>query len=604
MNFHFVVYCIVYEHAMKKNWNISLPKILAMPLTFMVFFISFSQITAQDCPALINPLNGSDLVPLNSTIRWEPVIGVPGYILSLGTTEGGTDILNEQNLGASNSYTPSTGLPENTEIFVTITLFFFNRPNIVCNSQSFTTAILSEAPECTTFNIPQENALNVNTATNITWNASVSATGYFLTIGTSMNGGQIVDNLDVGNTLSYNPTVDLAEETTYYISVIPYNRIGFSVGCNSTTFSTAPKADLPFCTAMITPADGETNVPLSPVLEWNEVPNAIGYRVTIGTSPFESNILADAIFFKTSTTVIDFEPNRTFFITIIPFNDAGDAIGCSQETFSTLLGCGPYFDTLTGELQVLNPEITFPDTVTVCLDNESSIISATDQADGYRWFKVDSAGNQTLLSISSDVSISEIGDYVYELYSVFEDSGRLFECSSSKSFTIEASQAPIIKNILVTNIANTSNYEVLTTESGSFEYALDNENGPYQDSNRFNGITLENHTVYVRDKGGCGIVNQTIEQDLTVEGFPNFFTPNGDGVNDYWQFIPPAATGENNVFNIWIFDKFGALLAQIAPNSVGWNGDFNGRALPESNYWFRAISNNNKVIKGHFGLKR
>ena len=570
----------------------------------MVYFISISQISAQDCPTLINPLNGSELVPLNSAIRWEPVTGVPGYILSLGTTEGGTDILNEQNLGASNSYTPSTGLPENTEIFVTITLFFFNQPNIVCDSQSFTTAILGEAPDCTTFNIPQENALDVNTATNITWNASISATGYFLTIGTSINGGEIVNNFDVGNTLSYNPTAELPEETTFYISVIPYNRIGLSIGCNTSTFTTAPKADLPFCTTMITPFDGETNVPLSPVLEWNEVPNATGYRVTVGTSPFESNILEDAIFFKTSTIVIDFEPNRTFFITIIPFNDAGEAIGCAQETFSTLLGCGPYFDPLTGELKVLNPKITFPDTVTICLNGESNIISATDQADGYRWFKVDGAGNETLLSSSSDVIFSEEGNYHYEAYSVFEDSGSSYECSSSKFFAVEASQAPVIENIWVTNLANTSDYEVITTESGSFEYALDSENGPYQDSNRFNGMTLENHTIYVRDKGGCGIVSQLIEQDLTVEGFPNFFTPNGDGINDYWQFIPAVATGENYVLNIWIFDKFGALLAQIAPNSVGWNGNLNGRALPESNYWFKAISNDNRVINGHFSLKR
>lgn len=589
---------------MKKNWDICLPKVLAMPLTFIAFFIVISQVVAQDCPELLNPLNGSDLAPLNSTIRWEPVTGVPGYILSLGTTEGGVDILNEQNVGGLNSYTPSTGLPENTEIFVTITLFFFNQPNIVCDSQNFTTAILSEAPECTTFNIPKENALEVNTATNITWNAASDATGYYLTIGTSTNGGEIIDNVDVGNTLIYNSTTDLPQETIIYITIIPYNRIGLSVGCSASIFTTATTADLPFCTTMITPIDGETNIPLSPVLEWNEVPNATGYRVTIGTSPFESNILEDALFFKTSTIVIDFEPNRTFFITIIPFNDAGDAIGCSQETFSTLLGCGPYFDPLTGELQVLNPKITFPDTVTICIDNESNIVSATDQADGYRWFKVNGTGNETLLSSSAEVSISEVGDYVYEVYSVFEDSGISFECSSSKSFRVEASQLPVIKNILVTNLANTSNYEVLTTESGIFEYALDNENGPYQDSNRFNGITLENHTIYVRDKGGCGIAYQLIEQDLTVEGFPNFFTPNGDGVNDYWQFIPHIATGENNVLKIWIFDKFGALLAQILPNSKGWNGNFNGSALPESNYWFKAISNNNKVIKGHFSLKR
>ena len=85
---------------------------------------------------------------------------------------------------------------------------------------------------------------------------------------------------------------------------------------------------------------------------------------------------------------------------------------------------------------------------------------------------------------------------------------------------------------------------------------------------------------------------------------PSFFTPNGDGINDFWQFIPPVETGENNVSVIFIFDKFGSLLAQIAPNTDGWNGSFNGKSLPESDYWFKAFSTNNKIIKGHFSLKR
>ena len=55
--------------------------------------------------------------------------------------------------------------------------------------------------------------------------------------------------------------------------------------------------------------------------------------------------------------------------------------------------------------------------------------------------------------------------------------------------------------------------------------------------NVFGGLASGSYTVYVRDKNGCGIVEESIVQDLTLEGFPNFFSPNGDGINDEF-FIP------------------------------------------------------------------
>jgi len=50
---------------------------------------------------------------------------------------------------------------------------------------------------------------------------------------------------------------------------------------------------------------------------------------------------------------------------------------------------------LTGELFILNPEFTFRKTVSICLDDDSSIISATDKVDGNRWFKIYENGNET-----------------------------------------------------------------------------------------------------------------------------------------------------------------------------------------------------------------
>ena len=589
---------------MKMKKGSSICKVLALPIFIMLMLCFNFNVLGQECPALTGPLNGANQVATTSSINWENIEGVPGYIISLGTTPGGTDILDQFNVGASNRYTPHTGLPENTEIFVTITLFFFNQPNIVCESQSFTTAPLTEVPNCTSLSNPINNALDVNTATNISWTYAPGATGYLFTMGTTPDGNELVATTDLGNTLSYNPISDLPPETNIYVTIEPYNRIGSALECTTFVFTTAPEAVLPVCTNLITPFNGETNVPLSPILEWNEVPNATGYRVSIGTTPFETDILNNAAFYRTSTMVIDFEPNRTFFIKIVPFNDAGEAIGCSQETFSTLLGCGPYYDPLTGELVVLNPDITFPDTVGICQNGSGNVISATDEADGYRWYSLDVDGNESLISTEASLSIDQAGKYIYEIYDIVEGSGGTIECSSSKVFRVEESSIATIENVRVTEVLDGLNFEVIVEGNGNYEFALDDSEGPYQTSNILDAIAPGTHTVYVRDINGCGVAEKTIQQDLTVEGFPKFFTPNGDGTNDFWQYRTKTDPEDVRLMSIYIFNRYGNLLAQIDPESIGWDGRLNGKALPESNYWFKAQFENNKEVRGYFTLKR
>ncbi len=569
---------------------------------FLLFTSSF--LFSQECPNLIAPLNGSVEIPIDATIEWESISGVPGYLISLGTTPNGTDIISNQTVGNGSSYKPLVGLPENTRIYVSITLFFFNQPNIPCESQSFTTSSLTNVPDCTFIRRPLDQSTDINASTNITWDYASGATGYSVTLGTTATGGEIVNNENVGNVLQFKPTSDLPLETTFYLSVVPYNRIGDALGCSTIIFTTSAAATLPTCTIMTYPQNETTNVPLSPTLEWAAVAEAEGYKVTIGTTPFNANILNNVTLRNNFTNVLEFEPNRTFFIRIVPFNDAGDALGCIQESFSTLLGCGPYIDPDTGELVNLKPIPTIPDVVNLCSDTPSNTITAPDNADGYRWYRISPGSNETLISTAQEVIVEDGGNYRYELYDIIEDSGNSVECSNSKVFQVVISGTPIISSIEENKRSNGYDYNIITASPGSYEYAYDDINGPYQTTNSFTSIPPGTHTFYVRDVNGCGIAEKTIEQDLTVNGFPKFFTPNGDGTNDYWQFIPPTENLEDVLEVIFIFDRFGNLLKQLRPNERGWDGTSNGIQVSATDYWYRATFLNRQQISGHFSLIR
>ena len=132
---------------------------------------------------------------------------------------------------------------------------------------------------------------------------------------------------------------------------------------------------------------------------------------------------------------------------------------------------------------------------------------------------------------------------------------------------------------------------------GDYEYSLESQFGPYQDEPFFDGVLPGIHTVYVRDKNGCGVTSI----EVSVIGYPKFFTPNGDGYNDTWQvqgvsFQPGS--------DIYIFNKFGKLLAELDASGEGWNGIYNGKQLPSADYWYRVQLEDGRIHTGHFSLIR
>ena len=207
----------------------------------------------------------------------------------------------------------------------------------------------------------------------------------------------------------------------------------------------------------------------------------------------------------------------------------------------------------------------------------------------YVWTK---DGTVLTAETASTLDVNAEGIYTVE---VKNTSG----CSRIRAIKVTASDVAHIENIVVVDLATINTVTVNVKGLGKYEYSLNEQYGPWQDSNFFDNVPAGIHDVYINDKNGCGTISKTI----SVIGVPKYFTPNNDGYNDYW-----TVKGVNANFNanstIYIFDRYGKLLKQIVPSNQGWDGTFNGTPLPSDDYWYTVKLEDGREAKGHFSLKR
>ncbi|MBW8242764.1 T9SS type B sorting domain-containing protein [Muricauda oceani] len=168
--------------------------------------------------------------------------------------------------------------------------------------------------------------------------------------------------------------------------------------------------------------------------------------------------------------------------------------------------------------------------------------------------------------------------------------------------TPELEDVRVIDDFVNSDQTDPYNVEIVPVGDGNYEYAING--GEFQDDPVFEDVPPGINTVIINDKNGCG-TTQPIE--FLVVGYPKFFTPNSDGAHDNWM-VYGVEELENPV--VYIFDRYGKLLKQMNVN-VGWDGTFNGRDMPSSDYWFRLEYGRDedgvivaKSVRRHFSLVR
>lgn len=157
----------------------------------------------------------------------------------------------------------------------------------------------------------------------------------------------------------------------------------------------------------------------------------------------------------------------------------------------------------------------------------------------------------------------------------------------------------------VTNTFTENNVLTVLVSGGTGPYLFSIDNQPFQVSNVFTELAPGVHNVTVTDVNQCTNVTKRV----MVLGFPNYFTPNGDGTNDFWNIYYFDAKPNAKIY---IYDRYGKMLAQLSPQSPGWDGTYNGKSMPSTDYWFEVEFKdyNEKgelewqTFKSHFSMLR
>jgi gliding motility-associated-like protein len=236
-------------------------------------------------------------------------------------------------------------------------------------------------------------------------------------------------------------------------------------------------------------------------------------------------------------------------------------------TFNTLL--------CDWEITGTQPGSIIEENLVLCPNSELELLPQTEiNNPSYLW----SNGETT-----SFINVTTSGTYSVEI------SGGICDFETWIYYVI-LKETPIIDTI----ISEGNEIIITTLNSGDFIYSIDGVN--FQQSPIFYNVEGGLYTIYVKDINCDDVVTM---QHLHFY-IPSFFTPNNDGYHDTFNLKGIEYFSSSQVS---IFNRYGKLLKFSKNSRFSWDGTFNNKELPTSDYWYVIIIDGQE-FKGHFTLKR
>lgn len=154
---------------------------------------------------------------------------------------------------------------------------------------------------------------------------------------------------------------------------------------------------------------------------------------------------------------------------------------------------------------------------------------------------------------------------------------------------------------------NSVSFTNLSSGATVYQWDFGDESSDYSANPSHSYTELKDYTITLVAKDS--ICSDTATAQVAGEFIPNVFTPDGDGINDFFYFssLEPVTEAEMTIFNRWgelVFRK----MAKGKSDELRWDGAREGKPLPEGVYYFVinyfTAAGEKKTQSGHLTLIR
>ncbi|MCG8762209.1 T9SS type B sorting domain-containing protein [Tenacibaculum finnmarkense] len=126
----------------------------------------------------------------------------------------------------------------------------------------------------------------------------------------------------------------------------------------------------------------------------------------------------------------------------------------------------------------------------------------------------------------------------------------------------------------------------------------------YGQDNEFTILQTKEYEIKVTDARDCEVMLLVTGRYVSISVL-NLFTPDGDGINDFWY--PLEVENYHNI-KVYIYDRYARKIQNYQGLTQGWDGTYQGKPLPAGDYWYtiyyNELSGEEKKLMGHFTLYR
>ena len=184
-------------------------------------------------------------------------------------------------------------------------------------------------------------------------------------------------------------------------------------------------------------------------------------------------------------------------------------------------------------------------------------------------------------------------------------------CSSVYNTPVKILEPAVVNAGVDTSITLGTPYRMQASGTALYNWTpTSNLDDPNSSSPVFNAPALGSYTFSVLGTtlGGCtatdSITITVIRPPLQDIKIVDLFTPNGDGINDYWKvdFLQDPSIGP---YTLQIITRGGIEVLNTQNYRNDWYGQLNGRNLPDGTYWYVIyLEQSQEVVKGAVTIKR